>query len=95
MVTTTREGLRPKNQPAFSRDTDQIKVAYISNDVRDKQKLPMLIGTERGNRLLPLTDIWKRLDVGWLRIDRINDQGKPICLPKAMGVCVLVRSTPR
>jgi len=70
-------------------------VAYISSDVRDKQKLTMFIGTGRGNRLLPLTGMWKRLDVGWFRIDRIDDQGKPICLPKAMGVCVLVRSTPR
>jgi hypothetical protein len=53
-------------------------VAHISNDVRDKQKLLISISTRRGNRKSPLSGIWMRLDVGWFRIDLIDDQGKPM-----------------
>ena len=57
-------------------------MAHISNDVRDKQKLLISISTGRGIRLLPLSGIWMRLDVGWFRIDWINDQGKPMLVKR-------------
>ena len=59
-------------------------MAHISNDVRDKQKLLISISTGRGLRKSPLSGIWMRLDVGWFRIDWINDQGKPM-LVKSYG----------
>ena len=57
-------------------------MAHISNDVRDKQKSLISISTGRGIRLLPLSGIWMRLDVGWFRIDWINDQGKPMLVKR-------------
>ena len=68
-------------------------MAHVLNDVRDKQKLLISISTGRGIRKAPLSGIWMRLDVGWFRIDWIDDQGKPM-LERDMGVSVLVRSTP-
>ena len=57
-------------------------MAHISNDVRDKQKLLISTSTERGTRKSPFPGIWMRLDVGWFRIDWINDQGKPMLVKR-------------
>ena len=34
---------------------------------------------------LPLSGIWMRLDVGWFRIDWIDDQGKPMLVKRHGG----------